>query len=131
VLALDQAQKVCPIPLPISATNIWIATYYHFQALGEYVRFEAPAEDCKEHVRSILTQHRERFEHLRGHFDEGEWREITPTNRPQIAIVGFRNGLSWFDVEHITNGVTMGGGPCIPQFWVDYDRGIFYYCLTD
>jgi len=38
----------------------------------------------------------------------------------------------WFDPDHISKGVMAGKGfEGQPQIWVDEERGIFYYYLTD
>jgi hypothetical protein len=39
--------------------------------------------------------------------------------------------VSWFDVEAITHGLKAEGDFSIPDVWIDLNRGVFYYRITD
>jgi hypothetical protein len=76
--------------------------YRQWIAFEQYVRFEAPPA----------------VSDRRGH---------TTEVRPSPV---FRD-LSWFDLAKARDVVSAGGGSGEPQVWVDQERGVFYFRLTD
>ena len=126
-VSLDQAED-CPIPLPKEAKNIRFYARFQFNFFVEFVRFEAPADVCLEHIKPTLNAWGETFDYLR---DEAEpVRELNEL--PQLLRLPEEYGVTWFDPHTIRKGVTAGGGGSgIPMIWVDTERGVFYYMLTD
>ena len=126
-VSLEQAED-CPIPLPKGAKNIRFYSRMQFNFFVEFVRFEAPVTVCRQHIGPALSAWGETFDYLR---DEAEpVRELDEPPRPQRYPEEY--GVTWFDPHTIRKGVTAGGGGSgIPMIWVDTERGIFYYMLTD
>jgi len=118
VLSGEEAVNRSPIALPDAASNVRVATYTHWVAYSQYVRFEAPTPVCLAHAKAMTGQEPPAPKAL----DEDERR---------CFHLYFADGLPWFDTAHIRNGVVLGGGPSVPKVWVDTDRGIFYYQITD
>ena len=126
-VSLEKA-KACPIPLPPTARNVQHATWTHFHLFEEYVRFEAPVDDCKAHVQVVFDEWRKTFSDP-GHREPDPLTEMR--SRP-LPVKSAQLDLCWFDVHNIRNGLVGGGGGSgRPMIWIDLDQGIFYYRLTD
>lgn len=125
----ENAIAVSPIPLPESASNIYIATYRHWIALSQYVRFDAPVSDCISHVHVVTN-------HLRNNKDLRTTIEYT-TGSPleeRFTPYGFKRGaLPWFDVTNIAEGIKTfkHRRSWDAEMWIDKGRGRFYYALSD
>jgi hypothetical protein len=126
-VALQQA-KHCPIPLPQSARNIQFLKQSQWISYIEYVRFEAPPQDCLDHVKVVLDAWRK-------HADPSVYPDPDPMEiiktPPYRDLVAEQAGVNWFDIDNIKRGVTRSGGSGVPAIWIDTERGIFYYRLTD
>lgn len=125
-VSLDQADD-CPIPLPQGAKNIRFYKRFQFNFFVEFVRFEAPADVCLKHIRPALSAC-ETFDYLRD--------EVEPVRDlekpPHRKFFAQEFGVTWFDPHTIRKGVTAGGGGSgIPTIWVDTERGVFYYEVSD
>jgi len=128
-LTLAQAQKECPIPLPAGATNISFARWGEGTGFEDYVRFEAPPQICLAHVAVVLSGPQSSA--ARGATSAPSPRTSKITSSPS-PIRSANVDVSWFDVQNIRSGVTAGeGGSHKPTIWVDTERGVFYYHLTD
>ncbi len=126
-VSVERARRRCPIPLPASARNVQYKTFRFWVAYEEYVRFEAPVEDCVAHVPVVIRQ----------------WNADSPSDLRQTSETpqpleqaprhpGMLLDVPWFDVENIKKGLSAGaGGPLVPTVWVDSQRGVFYYMVTD
>lgn len=125
-VALDKAGG-CPIPLPDTARRIQFFERSHWIEFVEFVRFEAPAEDCLAHVETVFAHWQEGLDTPSAQPDPLRAIE-TPPNRVHFAE---EYGVRWFDLQNIQEGVTAGGGSGVPKIWVDTRRGVFYYMLTD
>ncbi len=115
-----EASKGCGIPIPPEATNVRFAGWSQWIAHEDYLRFEAPVSVCLRHAAVLVP---------------GEALSPVPSARlaadaraPQPGI--FRD-MSWFDLGAAQNVVGAGGGSQRPRVWVDQDRGVLYYRLTD
>ena len=117
-LTVQEATRRSPVPLPASATNVYVATDRHMVAYSDYVRFEAPVDDCMAHAALLLGDDHSRV-------------PITPDSPARWNFIGFKKGLSWFNIHNISNGTAFGGGFSPVRCWIDSDRHIFYYCRTD
>jgi hypothetical protein len=127
-VSLDQA-KDCPIPLPASARNIQYYRRIQFNFFIEFVKFEAPVQDCLGHVKTVQDDWRKTF-------DEHNFYPLGPSGPikepPMRCYLAEEQGVTWFDRETIQEGITVGSvGSCAPMIWIDTKRGIFYYLLTD
>ena len=126
-VSLDRAQD-CPIPLPPSARNIQFYKWYPFNFFIEFVRFEAPVEDCMGHVETVLAVWRKDFDYL-----SDLPKPVSDLEEPpRLHAFAKERGVAWFDPHSIRKGVSAsGGGSGVPMIWVDTERGVFYYMLTD
>lgn len=124
---LKDAQK-CPISLPSTAKDIYYASYSQFSVSQIFVRFEVPYEDAVLHAQRLFREYAAR---------DGRVTEVSDPRPiiepPELRIEPLPElHVGWFDIEHIHNGVTFGdinvGGP---RIWIDKDRNLFFYCLTD
>jgi len=140
-LTIDQArQQDCPIPLPDSAQHVqWVFAAGGLQALEILVRFEAPVDVCRAHVQTVFDAW---SKHWQERGAQGQPMNVgAPPLLPPLTTLraipapednDMVGHATWFDVEQIKNGSTAGNnGESTPQVWIDEDRGIFYYKLTD
>ncbi len=126
-LTYAEAQKKRDIdfPLPQSSRNIYYGMYADWQAYTLLVRFEAPVEDCLKHIKTVLDWHNAM--HKRSSTYPSV--EVTSVEDPGT---GWLAPAPWFTPETITRGVYTGESSShAPQIWVDLDRGIFYFKVTD
>jgi hypothetical protein len=116
--------------LPPSATNIYYANAHRgFIGFVTMYRFDAPAADCIAYGKRLLKEE--------GCFWDVELTPITPPVDPLGAGYTDSMGLSqvkWFDIETIRSGFIghrdAGSQPRM-TFWIDTDRGRFYYDSSD
>ena len=124
-LTVEQArQENCPIPLPDSARHVqFVYASGGLQALEILVRFEAPVDVCRGHIAIVFGANQPAVLPL----------QLTPIkSTPAPEDHDMVGRATWFDVERIKNGTSTGpAGDWEPQIWIDEDRGIFYYKLTD
>jgi hypothetical protein len=115
-----QASTGCGIPVPPEAKNIRVAGWSQWIAHEEYLRLEAPVPVCLRHAAVLVP---------------GE--ALAPVPADQLAAdarpprPGIFQDLSWFDLGAARNVVGAGGGSQRPRVWVDQNRGVLYYRLTD
>lgn len=63
-------------------------------------------------------------------FPNTPFKPITKKEQKIQSTVG--KNVAWFNNDHITRGLARGKGyEGEPRIWIDNDRGIFYYFLTD
>ena len=63
-------------------------------------------------------------------FPNTPFKPITKKEQKIQSTVG--KNVAWFNNDHITRGLAGGKGyEGEPRIWIDNDRGIFYYFLTD
>ncbi len=122
-MELEEARKTCPIPLPDAAREIRYATYRFFASHETLVRFEAPADVCRQHAHTVVA----------------DWKRnlLDPPTKEPLPLVKLsgnppslkstRLDAPWFDIQNIKNGFHSGGITGIPEFWIDTDRNIFFY----
>jgi len=126
-VTLDHAGG-CPIPLPPTAHSIQFYERSQFNFFSEFVRFEAPVDDCIEHVQSVRAAWGKEVDYLRDRF--GPLRSLAEP--PPARTIAQERGVTWFDPQNIREGLAAGGGGSgIPMIWVDTERGVFYYELSD
>lgn len=126
-VALAEARRGCPIPLPDSARNVRYACYSLWQGYEVYVRFEAPPGDCLAHVNPVFAT----WQGQHG-FANGPSQLPRPLISAPERVRSSSLNVTWFDVQDIRNGVAAGeGGPMSPRIWGDVDRGVFYFAVTD
>lgn len=112
----------CPIPLPPEARNIQYYKYSHWIEFREFVRFEASAEVCKSHVAKVVAKWRE---------SHGDYVAPGPLEPISDSVDSYKTAPAWFDVSSIKSGFHANGNSSTPTFWIDTDRGVFYYKMTD
>lgn len=121
--------------LPSSASNIYYAgsTVAMDFAGAKLYRFDAPLEDCIAHA-CLLIEYNNKNEGPERTFAKDLIKinsKPDPIQLEMMKAYGLKN-LNWFDVENITNGLTVGRPPSnLPMFWIDEDRNRFYYHWTD
>jgi hypothetical protein len=127
-LTLAEAKNQLDVVFPDSAHDIQFACYRQWIAIEDFIRFEAPIDDCISFAEQTIARHNS------AHPD----RPI-PGLSP-ITDVGNSGEISrstelsteWFDLAAIRNGFASGGvGSHMPQLWIDSDRGVVYFKYTD
>jgi len=121
--------------LPNSAGNInFASSSVGLGGRARIYRFDAPVQDCLEYARQQIKQ---------SNSQPGPGGQV-PTEPAAISAhpepidhsslrsaYGLRD-TSWFDIENIQHGFEGRGPPYgLSQFWIDSDRGRFYYYWTD
>lgn len=125
------------IDLPLSATNILAASSSVGMGFaGAFLyRFDAPAEDCQSFAASLMDKNNQ---------ETSSESQMVNTNLVVFKVnpapilsemlktaYGLKE-LAWFDVDNIKSGLH---GQCPPGgrglFWIDLERGRFYYYWTD
>lgn len=120
----------CPIPLLASAKNIQYHKSRHAVAYKDCVRFEAPVADCLAHARTAASFDPAKLAKFPAP-DPSMSAEQREFQSAQISSQG-QSFAPWFDLGAIRNGLHGGeAGPGQAQIWIDLDRGIFYYAITD
>jgi hypothetical protein len=127
-LALEEARQRCPIALPEGATNIQFAYYSDATVHQSFVRFEVAFETGVSHVDRVFREHAERM----------KWSFKSPaehaiTEAPSLSVTPMSQlHVDWFDLEKVHHGKTYGElNSWQPQVWIDADRNVFFFCLTD
>ncbi|MEO8614590.1 MAG: hypothetical protein ABI600_05565 [Luteolibacter sp.] len=112
-------------PLPATSSEIYYGMYADWQTYTRIVRFKAPVEDCISHIDSVIK------------WDERMYHRTSSYLRKKVSRVdhqgaGCLEPAKWFTPETITDGLYEGKDSShTPQIWVDLDRGIFYFKVTD
>jgi hypothetical protein len=127
-LALKEARQKCPIALPEGAMNIQFAYYSDATVHQSLVRFEVAFEIGVFHVDEVFREHARR---MGWSFKSPAGRAITEA--PSLSLTPMPQlHVGWFDVEKIHHGKTYGElNSWQPQVWIDEDRNVFFFCLTD
>lgn len=127
-LGLEEAGRKCPIPLPKEAKNIQYARYSDWAVHQSFVRFEVPHEIGVAHVEKVFREHARRM----------KWRFRSPTERaitkpPRLSLTPASDlRIGWFAIGSIRHGKTYGElNSWQPQVWIDTNRNLFFFCLTD
>jgi len=128
-LTLENARKDLKFLLPDEASDIYYAHYAQWIAYDFKVKFKAPLEVCKSHALHVI----QRYNENEGNPDRKivlEFTVISEPPRPEGS--GPPINIMWFDVHNIKNGFKIGiKGAQQPMIWIDADRNLFYYRLTD
>lgn len=141
-VSVAHARAACPagIPFPDSATNIQYASFSLWQAHADYVKFEAPVEDCVAAAEMILRPRDVPATRPASPGEEGSVLQRLPKNDADTDWVDGRpNGVEdefikapWFDPANVRVGFEGGGyGSHAKTVWIDAERGILYYRVTD
>jgi hypothetical protein len=119
-ISASKAESITGLKVPPEAANIRAATFHQWIETAQYLRFEAPVDVCLQYASLVnsgpVTQRA----------DEYSLKDGVHLLRPEVF-----GDFSWFDLDKAQDVVTDGGGPSVPQVWVDRSRGVFYYRLTD
>lgn len=119
-------EKDIHIPLPASSHNINYAMYADWQAYQQFVRFEAPVEDCIRYIDLVLEWDD------KIHKRKSSYPRLTVTGASPLDGDSMMGSIPWFDVNKIRHGIYTGKASShTPEIWVDTDRGIFYFYETD
>ena len=120
--------------LPVSASNIWIASSsVGMGGRARLYRFDAPYSDCLAYAAQLIRRSNSNSDS--NHQASTELLTISdppsPIQSRMMQAYGLET-LDWFDVETVRNGFTGRGPPLgLSSFWIDTDRNRFYYYWTD
>lgn len=119
---------ICPIDLPPSAHNLYVSEQGAWLAHHCEVRFDATVEDCIATADRVKVRFADEFDReLQEPFRIDRERGVVP---PSDLVVSRRKW--WLTTNSIRNGLYYpGGGSSEPEVWVDTDRGVFYFRVTD
>ncbi len=116
----EQAQKKTGIHLPASASNVYVATYRHWIMYTHCIRFTAPLTDCTGLAQLIAQRNGTGIT------------DIPNANIPTIQLIGFKTGVSWFNVGQIQEGLYVSpAGSFTGECWIDSKESRFYCLITD
>ena len=112
-------------PFPPGAHDVQYATRAGgLQNCESYVRLEAPVEECYALAAAIFADEAKHLPHY-----------TFPTFQPVSHPPREKGGglpIGWFDNDHIAKGAVAGEGwGWQSQIWIDDERGVFYYKVTD
>ena len=125
---VQEAYKLCPIPLPDGAFNVQCADWGAWLAVVRIVKFQAPVEVCKVHAIRLVEEHNRSNP---GRVPLSITLQALRTPRAPVSLPPEME-VDWFDVNNILSGFIAGeSGSHTPQVWIDDQRGVFYYLLTD
>ena len=120
--------------LPVTASNVWSArSSVGMGGRAHLYRFDAPAKDCMAYANELISQSNSNSD--TNHQVSTNLIAISsapdPVQPEMMKAYGLET-LDWFDVETVRNGFTGCGPPYgLSSFWIDTDRGRFYYYWTD
>jgi hypothetical protein len=127
-LSFEQARGKCPITLPPEAKNIEYAIRSDVTTIESFVRFDIPYEKGIAYASEVFKEH---AKILNQDVDIPQPREITKPPRLDFQPDSDLH-VNWFDIDKIRHGVVFGTvAGWKPQIWIDKDRNLFFYCLTD
>jgi len=132
-LTVPEAVAVCPIPLPISATEVYVASSRVGGFAGAHlVRFRAEEDVALSLAQLVIAKYNEGESGARVLSTMPTPIESGPKLPDLLAYRLAPERVPWFDVERIHRGYTLGaGGARQPWFWIDTERGLCYYRMTD
>lgn len=124
-ISREEAMKHCSVPLPASAHDVYYSNYSDGLQVGEFlVQFEAPVKDCRATADAIYAA-------IARKNPKYTAPKFTPVSHPPRAGSSYMP-VDWFDNDHIEKGAVGGKGyEGEPTIWIDEERGIFYYKLSD
>ena len=127
-LSLEEARAKCPITLPPEARNIQYPLRADVTTIESYVRFEIPYEKAVAYAPEVFKEH---AKIMQTDVEIPEPREIA--TRPRLNFESDSDlHVTWFDIQNIQHGVVFGVvASWRPQIWIDKDRNLFFYFLTD
>ena len=117
--------------LPTAATNVfYVGSRVGFTGFVNLYRFDAPAADCISYGKRLLQENR-----------ASQPAELIPVKAPPEPISrrfldgnGLAKAVDWFDVETVRSGfeghLEWSDRPRA-TFWIDTERGRFYYFSSD
>lgn len=119
---------------PPTATNFLFAkSYVGVRCHARFYRFDAPVADCLSYARELiaLNQQGSDTEHQVTNDLQTLASPPAPIEAASLRLHG-HGAIRWFDIENISTGY-VGSEPVDVRasFWVDTERGRFYYCWTD
>ena len=127
-ISADEAKGRCPIALPPEAKNVYYAVYSHVIAYESFVRFEIPYAKGIEFAEEVFKAHARK---MGWSFTKPQTLQLS--GKPELDFEPRKElKVSWFDIQGIRKGVTIGKlVSWQPQVWIDEERNLFFYCLTD
>ena len=124
------------IGLPQSATNILYASSRVSMGFAgaRLYRFDGPVADCVAYGEKLIRENNQQVERPDDFAPTALAPLTAPPERVQKEILGAYGlkKVDWFDVHTVRSGYEGRGPPyALAHFWVDTDRGRFYYYWTD
>jgi hypothetical protein len=140
-VGVEEARAGCKaeIDFPDTARRIQYACYSDRQTRLDYVKFEAPLQDCLDAANRNLQRNGAfttrpvasgpSMQRLVGGAARSPMAQLAPPpNGVQNAYVN----APWFDPAIIRDGFEGGDyGPHHKTIWIDADRGVFHYFFTN
>jgi hypothetical protein len=127
-LNLADAKKQFDLPYPDSAHDIQFASYAQWIAIEDFVRFEAPLDDCIDFAQKTIARHNA----ANPDRPAAELHPITDVSNCAELASSKELTTDWFDLCSIRNGLAGGSlDSHIPQLWIDTDRGVVYFKYSD
>jgi len=130
-ISLEQSREELNFSLPDEASDIYYAHYRYFMAYDFKVKFNAPLEVCKSYALDMIQRYNENKYDWESHVAL----EFTIISEPPFMSEESEDtypplDITWFDTYNIENGFKIGEGTS-PVIWIDTDRNLFYYEMTD
>lgn len=116
----QQAEAITGVPLPPEASNIRVAGYQQWIEFVQYVRFEAPVEVCLEYAAAVIPG---------AALQPVDEYQLERDARPLRE--GVLQNFGWFDLAEAQNVIGASRRGPHENVYVDQDRGVFYYRVTD
>lgn len=129
-LAESRGCKHITLPLPDTASNIWVLFRAHGPGTYDYrLRFNATVNDCQSYADRVVTN----YSRMTSGWERSEFPASYAGPAPRS------DALPWFDIQHIVSGIVWTyhydhakGGPTIyTAVYVDKEKGVCYYWRTD
>lgn len=117
-------------PFPEAARNIQFATCSRGFAYEWLVKFEAPVSVCEQHVDEVLKHHDMPWNS--SGMPKQEALGAEESDHVEYSEFGMLKPTPWFDPDSIKRCLHVGRPGCsTPEFWIDREKGVFYFRLTD
>ena len=115
-MTVEQARAAgCPIPLPPEAKNVRFGIVATPTQTSNLVRFEAPVEVCRAHMKEVIKT------------KEGRSPILAPLQGKPEPVESSLKNSTWFDISKIAHGETASFENILGRVWIDADRGVFYF----
>lgn len=124
-ISVAEARQQLQFPFPDTASNVQFSSYREFLAAEDFVRFQAPVDDCIATAEEIVGAHNR----SRPSDQVAGVRVLTADHPSEFQSEGTP---AWFTPHTIEEGFIAGEeGSHMPLIWIDTARGYFFYQYGD